>query len=1115
MLFKFLLYASCFVYSVVSCQQIKIYLERRVLAPAECMSALRRTPSLQQLVRNPFILNLFANLWPEICQATQDRVVVTRYRMYGEFVHHWFRKEVAKLPDSRKAALGLIAGVVTIDELLARFELLSGLLAGEMLKASSLGVPVGFQESAPGVWESTTDLATEWVVEDAEAAAQQSQAELELRSRAEKKKAVIAASAAAMAAVDELRVACPLRRSTDSMSLEFLHRSFLEYFYGRLVLLIAGSHAPLRTRVSRTVTVLSTPGRRIQSEPEALYLLADHWHHNVSEDSEVTRARECLLEVIRTSRDGGFPYWFWGGVPSSNAATLLNWMGEPMLRQSWDGVVLEGADLTHAVMCGTSLSGAHMRGCRLEAALLVDVNLRCADLSMVEFGERVPLIGHTDNVCSVAVCIHPTSGRLMVASGSVDGVVHLWDLATGRTVREPLLTDVTCVALGVDPTTATARLLVASGSNDGTVRMWDVDAGQRVGTRLRGHGGQVTCVALGVNPATSRPMLISGSVDCTVRRWDAVTGQYVGKPWTGHRGPVRSVALGMDPTTSMLVVASGSIDGTVRLWDASADCCLRDPLVGHRGGVYCVALGVDSRTGRLMVASGSEDCTVLLWDVGSVRPSGSLPHNGIVASLALGMDPRTERFIVVSGSEDGILRVWDISSGRLVEEAFTRHSEIVTCVALGADPGSGRLVMVSSGGVDCTVQVHEMGRGRSAVEPSTGHSQRVTSTALCVNPSTGRLVVASGSFDSTVHLWDAASGRKLGEPRFIRTTSSGVNCVTMAVDPSTKRMLVAHGAMDGVVYLWDADSGGPVGEPLTGHGDQIASVAMCVNPISNSLVLVSGSLDHTVRVWDVSSGRPLGDPLTGHCGPVSCVALAVDPNCQRLMIATGSYDTTVRLWDASRGLVVGKPLVGHNGRVTCVSLGVHTPTNRLMVVSGSYDCTARVWYVDSEGTGSRQCSVKMEHSDRVTSVAVCVHPITRDMVVASGSWDETVRVWIAATACLLSEPLAGHGGFVTSAALGVDPETGKLVVASGGDDNAVCVWELHCSSPFRDLRSVELESPGSHRLDTTHSLRWLSRTQRHQSLVARGACIDGAVGLSEAQLALLVHRGMVWDAGPP
>jgi hypothetical protein len=165
--------------------------------------------------------------------------------------------------------------------------------------------------------------------------------------------------------------------------LEFIHKSFWEYFCARLILLAAGTEGPLEDRVARTTDVLSIPGRRIQTEPDVLYFLADKWQHTFQDNSDIERARECLFEVVRASATGA-------GVEhgaAANAATILNWMGEPMLRQRWDGVVLDGADLKRVVLCGTSLVGARMVGCRLISANLASVNLSEANLTDADFGE--------------------------------------------------------------------------------------------------------------------------------------------------------------------------------------------------------------------------------------------------------------------------------------------------------------------------------------------------------------------------------------------------------------------------------------------------------------------------------------------------------------------------------------------------------------------------------------------------------------------------------------------------------------------------------------------------------------------------------------------------------
>jgi WD40 repeat protein len=58
--------------------------------------------------------------------------------------------------------------------------------------------------------------------------------------------------------------------------------------------------------------------------------------------------------------------------------------------------------------------------------------------------------------------------------------------------------------------------LLASGSVDHTIRLWDVASGQPLGPPLTGHTGFVTSVAFSPNGT----LLASGSVDRTIRLWD-------------------------------------------------------------------------------------------------------------------------------------------------------------------------------------------------------------------------------------------------------------------------------------------------------------------------------------------------------------------------------------------------------------------------------------------------------------------------------------------------------------------------------------------------------------------------------------------------------------------
>ena len=142
--------------------------------------------------------------------------------------------------------------------------------------------------------------------------------------------------------------------------------------------------------------------------------------------------------------------------------------------------------------------------------------------------------------------------------------------------------------------------LLASGSHDETVRLWDAATGAPVQT-LEGHSDLVMAVAFSLD---SR-LLASGSHDKTVRLWDPATGAPV-QTLEGHSNWVTAVAFSPDGR----LLASGSHDETVRLWDPATGGPVQT-LEGHSNWVTAVAFSPDGR----LLASGSHDETVRLWDI--------------------------------------------------------------------------------------------------------------------------------------------------------------------------------------------------------------------------------------------------------------------------------------------------------------------------------------------------------------------------------------------------------------------------------------------------------------------------------------------------------------------
>ncbi|KAI9662762.1 MAG: hypothetical protein M1829_006157 [Trizodia sp. TS-e1964] len=141
--------------------------------------------------------------------------------------------------------------------------------------------------------------------------------------------------------------------------------------------------------------------------------------------------------------------------------------------------------------------------------------------------------------------------------------------------------------------------LVASGSEDNTVRLWDAGTGAALLT-LEGHSSSVNSVVFSPNGK----LVASGSHDNTVWLWDAGTGEAL-QTFKGHLSSINSVVFSPDSK----LVASGSLDKTVRLWDAGTGAAL-STLEGHSSSINSI---VFSPNGKL-VASGSHNTIVRLWD---------------------------------------------------------------------------------------------------------------------------------------------------------------------------------------------------------------------------------------------------------------------------------------------------------------------------------------------------------------------------------------------------------------------------------------------------------------------------------------------------------------------
>lgn len=328
--------------------------------------------------------------------------------------------------------------------------------------------------------------------------------------------------------------------------------------------------------------------------------------------------------------------------------------------------------------------------------------------------------GHEGIVWSVA--FFPDGRRLV--SGSADGTVRVWDLASGAEIL--CLAGQSGMVWGVAVSSDGFRLASVSS---GMVHIWEAAKGTLL-LQFPGTGGR------GVAFSPDGRRITDGS-----HVWDASSGvKLISLQRTGAGGKQVTYS----PDGCHIAGGEGS---NVCVWDASTGAQhLR--LSGHEGGVLSVCYSPDGQH----LASGSFDKSVRVWEAATGNPLFCLQeHAAGVYSICYSPDGKH----LASGSPDQTVRIWDTRSGIQVL-CLQGHDNIVNSVCYSPD---GKHIASGSGSLDPTnntVRIWDAGPHVQTLR-LIGHGGRVRKLAFSFD---GKRAVST-SRDQTLRVWEVLTGVQL------------------------------------------------------------------------------------------------------------------------------------------------------------------------------------------------------------------------------------------------------------------------------------------------------------------------------------------------------------------
>ncbi|KAL9584552.1 MAG: hypothetical protein Q9212_002043 [Teloschistes hypoglaucus] len=795
--------------------------------------------------------------------------------------------------------------------------------------------------------------------------------------------------------------------------------------------------------------------------------------------------------------------------------------------------------------------GRILASCLGEEAVLTDLHTGQALARLEGDGEVLTALAITPSASHLILCSRSLSMQIYTLEPPQDG--HITPSPSLLRTLKPHSTPV--ITIAVDST----GTLLATGSADGVIKVWDIRGGFVTHT-LRGHNGVIS--ALHFFEASNTQMERETSLKKKKKR----------RKDSGHDQDGMEDILHGDKATARFRLASGGEDGKIRIWDLS-----KRKSIATLDSHVSVVRGLDYSSALDVLVSASRDKTAIVWDAQTWMTSKVIPILEVVESVGFvgdstriftGGDSGILRIWDAQTGRKVAEEQADEKEGNEIIRVLHNYA-MNFLMSVHSDQS---LLLHSSSSFVQNPPDENIIADLPLIRRISGTHDEIIDLAY-VTPERSLLALATNSED--IRIVSLATGSS-DEPSLATGSYFGADVallqghedIIICLDVDSSGCWLATGAKDNTARLWRLDHGRSSYEhyaTFTGHAESIGAISFAQEPSASKpsskaalnhppSFLITGSQDKTIKRWTItgpkskSSSQPSSRAAytrKAHDKDINAISI----NHNNTIFASASQDRTVKIWSAEEGEVQGI-LRGHRRGVWSVKFAPKdTPSisgdstgpassRRGVVLTGSGDKTVKIWSLTDysclrtlEGHTNSVLKVLWMPSAAASSED-STPALKRPAQIASAGGDGLVKIWDANTgevACTLDN----HTDRIW--ALTVDPTTNTLV--SGGGDSVVTFWKDTTSSTAAAVAAastakVEQEQQlmnymhaGSYReaivlaLTLNHPARLLSLFQgvvdrsppEEGSLSGLNAVDEVLMNLSDEQLLELLRRLRDWN----